>query len=191
MFISSTLRLRESCFSAIRLPAHRFSTCTTARISVGEYLPVGINLYEKSPSHTVDLGKETVSVKKALVIGVPAAFSPACSGTHIPQYISSFEKLKAKGIIKLYILSVNDVFVMNHWKKSMDLGDKLIHFLADPAGKYTQALNLGFDATDLLGGNRSKRYALIVENGQVQKIFVEPDNTGVDVSRAEAVIKEI
>ena len=78
---------------------------------------------------------------------------------------------------------------MNAWGKSLDKdGSSGIRFLGDPAGKFTRALDLEFEAAAFLGTNRSKRYAIVVEDGKVKSINVEPDNIGTEVSTAEKAL---
>lgn len=140
---------------------------------------------EGSPGNKISLAKELKGHSKALVLGVPAAFSPSCSAQHVPGYIN------AKTEIPTFVVSVNDAFVMKAWGESIPGSrDAGIRFLADPGAKLTNALDLAFDGTAVFGGPRSKRYALLVKDGRVAKMFVEPDNTGVDVSGAENVLKE-
>ena len=93
----------------------------------------------------------------------------------IPGYLTS-DKLKSAG--KVFVVSVNDAFVMKAWAKSLD-ADKSsgIRFLGDPAGNFTRALDVEFEAAAILGNNRSKRYALLTDNGKVTKVAIEPDNS--------------
>jgi 2-Cys peroxiredoxin 5 len=79
---------------------------------------------------------------------------------------------------------------MNAWGKSLSsqFGDSPIRYLADPACKFTRALDLEFEAAPLLGTNRSKRYAMVVKNGKVERIEVEPDNVGANVSTADKIL---
>jgi 2-Cys peroxiredoxin 5 len=84
----------------------------------------------------------------------------------------------------VYVVSVNDAFVMKAWKDALVAGSvsgSKIHFLADPSAAFTNAVQMAFDdAKAIFGGERSKRYAIVVEEGKVQSVHVEPDNTGVD-----------
>ncbi|KAK5049578.1 hypothetical protein LTR84_004507 [Exophiala bonariae] len=150
-------------------------------VKQGDSVP-NVDLFEDSPGNKVNLADE-LSSGKGLIIGVPAAFSPGCSDSHIPGYLSS-DKLKSAG--KVYVVSVNDAFVMKAWGKSLD-ADKSsgIRFLADPSGKFAKAWDVDFDASGLLGNYRSKRYAVAVENGKVVKASVEPDNVGISDSAAD------
>jgi len=153
-------------------------------VKQGDSIP-NIDLFEDSPGNKFNLAQE-LSSGKGVIIGVPAAFSPGCSDTHIPGYIGS-EKLKDAG--KVFVVSVNDAFVMKAWGKSLDESKKSgIRFLADPAGEFTRAWDVEFDAAKFLGNNRSKRYAVLTENGKVTKVAVEPDNTGITISAADKLL---
>ncbi|KAL9069897.1 MAG: hypothetical protein Q9161_005211 [Pseudevernia consocians] len=153
-------------------------------VKVGASIP-NVDLVEASPSDKVNLSKELAS-GKGLIIGVPAAFSPSCSATHIPGYVSS-DKLKNAG--KVFVVSVNDPFVMKAWGATLDPSSKSdIRFLGDPSGEFTKDLDLSFDSAAVFGQDRSKRYALVVEDGKVKSAHVEPDNTGVNESAAEKVL---
>ncbi|KAK7757358.1 hypothetical protein SLS62_000370 [Diatrype stigma] len=170
-------------------PLRQFHATPRAFVSVGDAIPDLDVLVEDSPGNKVNLGKELGSGSgkgEGLIIGVPAAFSGACSTTHVPGYINH-PKLKGAG--KVFVVSVNDPFVMKAWSEQLDPGKKSgIRFVGDPTGEFTKALDLGFDAYAIFGGVRSKRYALVVENGKVKSVHVEPDNTGTSVSLAEKVL---
>ncbi|KAL8732919.1 MAG: hypothetical protein Q9181_003786 [Wetmoreana brouardii] len=167
------------------IPARRtFTTTSPAFVGVGDRIP-DIELVEGSPGNKVNLAKELKG--KGVIIGVPAAFSPSCSAAHIPGYLNS-PFLKAAG--QVFVVSVNDAFVMKAWGATLDPTDKSgIRFLGDPDARFTEALDLSFESASLFGNNRSKRYALVVEDGKVKEAHVEPDNTGVDVSSADKVLK--
>ncbi|KAJ5949444.1 hypothetical protein N7454_001028 [Penicillium verhagenii] len=123
---------------------------------------------------------------KGVIVGVPAAFSPACSSTHVPGFINH-PKLKEAG--QVFVVAVNDPFVTKAWAESLDPSGKSgIRFLGDPTAKFNEALDLTFDSTSIFGNIRSKRYALLVEDGKVKEAFVEPDNAGLNVSAAEKVL---
>ncbi|KAF2835191.1 AhpC/TSA family protein [Patellaria atrata CBS 101060] len=166
------------------LPTRQFHSTSRAFVKVGDSIPSNVELMEDSPGNKVDIAKELKG--KGLIIGVPAAFSPSCSASHIPGYINN-PKLKDAG--NVFVVSVNDAFVMKAWKNDLDPSNKSgIRFLADPAATLTSALDLTFDGSALFGGPRSKRYCLVIEDGKVKATHVEPDNTGVDVSAAEKVL---
>ncbi|KAF2402568.1 Redoxin [Trichodelitschia bisporula] len=177
-----SLLLRRTTASRSIL-ARQFHTSPRTLVKIGDRVP-SIEVYEDSPGNTVNLAKELQG--KGLIIGVPAAYSPACSASHIPGYINS-AKLSSAGPV--FVVSVNDAFVMKAWGKDLDPSGKSgIRFVADPAGKFTKALDLEFDGKAIFGNDRSKRYALVIEGGKVKSAFVEPDNTGLEVSKAENVL---
>ncbi|KAG0337106.1 Peroxiredoxin-5, mitochondrial [Podila humilis] len=147
-------------------------------------------LHRATPADTVDPAELFGSVKKAVLIGVPGAFTPGCSKQHIPGYLKHFDDLKNKGVDLIGCVSVNDAFVMHAWAKDLKVGDK-IDMLADPQGNFVKSLGLDFDASAALGGHRSKRFALVLENGKITKAFVEPNNTGLSVSLAENLLNEL
>lgn len=153
-------------------------------VQVGDAVP-SVILSEGTPDNKINLDKE-LAEGKGLVIGVPAAFSPTCSDTHIPEYIKS-ASLSSAG--KVFVVSVNDAFVMNAWGKSLDPEKSSgIRFLADAGAALTKAWSVDFDASSVLGGVRSKRYAITTENGKVSSIHIEPDNTGLNVCAARQIL---
>ncbi|KAF4535711.1 Tsa family protein [Lasiodiplodia theobromae] len=170
----------------VRPRAAQFHASARACVRVGDAVP-DVELMEASPGNKLSIAKELKG--KGLIIGVPAAYSPACSSSHIPGYISH-PKLAAAG--QVFVVSVNDPFVPNRMKAWGDVldpaGKSGIRFIADPAGSFTKALDLSFDSRAIFGNERSKRYALVVEDGKVKEAHVEPDNTGVNVSAADKVL---
>jgi 2-Cys peroxiredoxin 5 len=135
-----------------------------------------LDLVEDSPGNKVNLANELKG--KGVIIGVPAAFSPACSASHIPGFINH-PKLKEAG--QVFVVAVNDPFVTKAWATSLDpTGKSGVRFLGDPSGEFTKALDLSFESSAIFGNDRSKRYALLVENGKVKEAFVEPDNIGLN-----------
>ncbi|KAF9128645.1 Peroxiredoxin-5, mitochondrial [Mortierella sp. 14UC] len=155
-------------------------------------------LQRSSPSDTVNPAELFGSAKKAVLIGVPGAFTPGTylvlthgsNQTHVPGYLKHFDELKKKGVELIGCVSVNDAFVMDAWGKDLNVGDK-VTMLADPQGKFVKDLGLDFDASGALGGHRAKRFALVLENGKITKAFVEPNNTGLSVTLAENLLKEL
>lgn len=167
------------------LQSRGIQTSRKMLIKVGERLPNINVLVEDSPGNKLNL-REVIKEDKALIIGVPAAFSPSCSNSHIPGYISHF-KLKEAG--QVFVVAVNDPFVTRAWADSLDpTRCSGIRFLGDPTAKFTEALDLAFDGGAIFGGPRSKRYALKINRGVVHFMYVEPDNTGVNVSAAKNVL---
>ncbi|KAF6804464.1 Peroxiredoxin-5, mitochondrial [Colletotrichum sojae] len=164
-----------------------FHSTPRAFVKVGDAIPDVPVLVENSPGNKVSLAEEFSKVKKGIIIGVPAAFSPACSATHVPGYINH-PKLKEAGSV--FVVSVNDPFVMKAWGDQLDPANETgIRFLGDPTAEFTKLLDLTFDSVPIFGDTRGKRYALVVEDGKVKEAHVEPDNIGTKVSLAENVLK--
>ena len=153
-------------------------------IAIGASLP-SAELHEGTPGNPVDPA-EAFATGKHIVFAVPGAFTPGCSKTHLPGYIEQADALKAKGIASIACISVNDAFVMDAWGQAHGAGDK-VRMLADPQGAFTQALGLEVQAA-ALGGLRSKRYAMVVENGTVTDLQVEPDGFGLSCSLAPELL---
>jgi len=127
---------------------------------------------------------------KIVVVGVPGAFTPPCS-SQVPGYLQHADAFAAKGVAGIYIVAVNDQFTTAAWKEKLGGSHNLVHFLADDTGAFTKAAGLSFDASGLLGGTRSQRYAAIVNNGVVEHIFVEDEAPSVTVTGAEKVLAAI
>jgi peroxiredoxin len=138
-----------------------------------------------------DKGPEAVTTeslfgaKKVVLFAVPGAFTPGCSMTHLPGYVVNADKIKAMGVDSIICLSVNDAFVMDAWGKAQN-ADEIV-MLADGNGEFTAKLGLELDGSGFGLGQRSQRFAMIVENGTVTHLNVE-EGPGVDVSSAETMM---
>src|SRR5437870_9946194 len=109
--------------------------------------------------------------KKVVLFAVPGAFTPTCHKNHLPGFVKNAEAIKAKGVSTIAVTGVNDVFVMNAWKKAS--GADAIEFLADGSGNFAKAMGLTADLTERGLGVRSQRYAMLVDDGVVKAINVE------------------
>jgi len=157
-------------------------------IKVGDSVP-DVDLFETTPANKVKLTELTAG-KKAVVFAVPGAFTPGCSKTHLPGYVSDFDKIKSKGVDVVACIAVNDPFVMDAWGKANGADGK-VRMLADPAGAFSKAVDLTIDLSAVLGNVRSKRYAMIVEDGKVKALEVEPDGTGLTCSLSNAIVDKL
>ncbi|KAI8061846.1 Redoxin [Gilbertella persicaria] len=166
-----------------------FSNTSRLFIAEGDKIP-NIEVQLKSPAETVKTA-DFFQGKKAILFGVPGAFTPGCSKSHLPGYIHQAKELKKKGIDTIACVAINDAFVMNEWGKAHQAEENGVTLLADFKGEFAKAMELDFDATGALGNHRFKRFAAILDNGKVQKLFVEPDNTGLKVSLVENVAKHL
>ena len=127
---------------------------------------------------------------KAIVIGVPGAFTKVCSAKHLPGYVSNYEEAKKKGVTKIICVSVNDPNVMKAWGDNQNVGDK-IFMVADPYCEFTKSIGAEIDRIDKGLGMRSARYTMLVENNVIKSIKEEEDTATCEVSAAENFIKEI
>ncbi|MFZ4735974.1 MAG: peroxiredoxin [Bradymonadia bacterium] len=156
-------------------------------IQVGDTLPA-IPLHEGNPKTTVSL-PELFAGKKGVLFAVRGAFTPGCSKTHLPGYVADFEALQHKGIDVVVCVSVNDAFVMDAWGKAHGADGK-VRMLADPAGDFTKAVGLDVNAA-VLGGLRSTRYSMVIEDGKVKSLNVEPDGFGLTCSLSNALLEQL
>ncbi|MFT5162990.1 MAG: peroxiredoxin [Alteromonadaceae bacterium] len=154
-------------------------------IQINDKMPaVTLNVFgEKGPQDvTTD---ELFANKKVVLFAVPGAFTPGCSMTHLPGFVANADKIKAKGVDRIICLSVNDAFVMHAWGEAQNASE--IIMLADGNGQLSEALGLTQDASANCMGVRAQRFAMIVEDGVVTTLNVEPVR-GVDVSSAETML---
>ncbi|HEY5717179.1 MAG TPA: glutathione peroxidase [Motiliproteus sp.] len=127
--------------------------------------------------------------KTVVVFALPGAFTPTCSSSHVPRYNELADKLQDAGVDAIYCLSVNDAFVMDAWKQQQQ-ADK-IQFLPDGNGDFSAALGMLVDKESLGFGKRSWRYSMLVRNGIIEKMFIEPDLPGdpFQVSDADTMLR--
>ena len=128
---------------------------------------------------------EIFAGKKVLLFAVPGAFTPGCSMTHLPGYVVNADKIKAAGVDTIVCMAVNDAFVMDAWGKAQNAEELLM--LADGNGEFTAALGLELDGSGFGLGHRSQRFAMLVDDGTITHLNVEP-GAGVDVSSAETLM---
>jgi glutathione-dependent peroxiredoxin len=132
---------------------------------------------------------ELFARRRVIVFALPGAFTPTCSTAHVPGYVALLHEFKAAGIDDVICLSVNDPFVMEAWQRSEKAEG--IHFIADPFAEFTRAMNMAVDQHEALLGTRSWRYSMLVDDGKIEKMFIEPDVPGdpFEVSDAETMFE--
>ena len=130
---------------------------------------------------------ELLSNKKVIIFGVPGAFTPTCSENHLPSFIKSYDQIKNKNIDDIYCLAVNDKFVMESWLSSYSNGRK-IKGIADGNAEISRALELTSDKTLSFMGLRCKRFAMIVHNSNIIKIFIEEPGE-FEITSAKNILK--
>jgi len=115
---------------------------------------------------------ELFNGRKVIVIALPGAFTPTCSSTHLPGYEKKYEEIISHGIDDIYCLSVNDAFSMYQWSKNLKI--EKIKMLPDGNGDFTRLMGMLVKKENLGFGYRSWRYSMLVENGELKKLFSEP-----------------
>jgi peroxiredoxin len=159
-------------------------------IQVGDTLPADLKLKEMGDSGPKDVTVgEVFKGKKVVLFAVPGAFTPTCSMKHLPGFLEQASAIKAKGVDEIVCLSVNDAFVMGAWGNANNAKGK-VRMLADGNGEFTKALGLALDASGFGMGTRSQRYAMIVKDGKIEHLLVEP-GPGLSVSSAESVLAKL
>ena len=154
-------------------------------IQVGDKIPACTMKIMGEQGPTDITTEEIFAGKKVVLFAVPGAFTPGCSLTHLPGYVVNADKIKASGVDSIVCMAVNDAFVMDAWGKSQNAEELLM--LADGNGEFTAALGLELDGSGFGLGTRSQRFAIVVEDGTVSHLNVEP-GAGVDVSSAETIM---
>ncbi|XP_011897270.1 PREDICTED: peroxiredoxin-5, mitochondrial isoform X1 [Cercocebus atys] len=177
-----------------------------APIKVGDAIPA-VEVFEGEPGNKVNLA-ELFKGKKGVLFGVPGAFTPGCSKTHLPGFVEQAEALKAKGVQVLACLSVNDAFVTGEWGRAHKAEGK-VRLLADPTGAFGKETDLLLDDSlvSIFGNRRLKslqaqaeaagwallsgRFSMVVQDGIVKALNVEPDGTGLTCSLAPSIISQL
>lgn len=158
-------------------------------ISVGDRLP-STTFVKATPD-----GPEQVSSddffkgRKVALFAVPGAFTPTCSARHLPGYLESADALKAKGVDEIACTAVNDAFVLGAWSQGSNADGK-VTMLADGNGDFAKATGLTMDGSKFGMGQRSQRYAMIVNDGVVEQLEVEAPGE-FKVSSAEHLLSKL
>jgi glutaredoxin/glutathione-dependent peroxiredoxin len=159
-------------------------------IKVGDRLPsakVRVMTPEGPAWKTTD---ELFKGKKAVLFGVPGAFTGTCHKSHMPGFVQNADAFKQKGVDMIAVTSVNDHFVMDAWKEASGAAGK-IEFLADGNGELAKALDLTFDGSGNGLGTRSRRYSMVIDDGIAKTINIEEVPGKVDLSSAENLLKAL
>jgi glutaredoxin/glutathione-dependent peroxiredoxin len=158
-------------------------------IKVGEKLPSVTLKYMNKDGMQTATTDELFKGKKAVLFGLPGAFTPTCSAKHLPGFVTHHEELKNKGVELVACLSVNDAFVMDAWGKAQNAGEKVL-MLADGNGDFAKATGLTMDGTGYGMGLRTSRWAMVLDDGKVKTLNIEAPGA-FEVSSAESVIKAL
>lgn len=158
-------------------------------IAVGDSIPA-VRLQRLTDEGMVDIDTGAIfgPGRKVVLFAVPGAFTPTCSATHLPGFVAQADALRAKGVDEIVCLSVNDPHVMKAWADAHGAGDK-VSMLPDGSAVFTRALGMELDFTARGWGIRCKRFAMIVEDGKVVSLGIDP--VGVDLSGASACLAKL
>jgi glutaredoxin-like protein len=157
----------------------------------GERVP-NITFRTRNDSQWVDITTdELFKGKTVIVFSLPGAFTPTCSSTHVPGYNELAKTFKENGVDDIICVSVNDTFVMNEWKKTQEADN--ITFIPDGNGEFSEQMGMLVDKENLGFGKRSWRYSMLVTDGVIKKMFIEPEVEGdpFEVSDAETMLNYI
>jgi glutaredoxin-like protein len=151
-----------------------------------------VNFRIRRDHQWLDLSTDDVfSGKTIVVFSLPGAFTPTCSSTHVPRYNQLAPTLKQHGVDEVICISVNDAFVMNEWGNAQKADN--VTFLPDGNGDFSRGMGMLVSKQDLGFGDRSWRYSMLVKDGVIEKMFIEPDLPGdpFEVSDADTMLNYI
>jgi len=159
-------------------------------ISVGDKLPDATFYVMGDEGPATRTTNDVFGGKKVVLFAVPGAFTPTCHRNHMPGFVDNVEAIKAKGVDDICVVACNDVFVVDAWN-DISGGNGKITALADPNAEFAKALGKDLDLTEHGLGMRSRRYAMVVEDGKVTA-FNEDDNPGeATASSAANILKAL
>jgi peroxiredoxin len=159
-------------------------------ISVGDRVPAATFNTMTPDGPAPKTSDDIFKGKKVVLFAVPGAFTPTCHKNHMPGFVKNADAIKAKGIDTIAVTAVNDVFVMDAWKKASGAEGK-IEFLADGSAAFAKAIGLSLDASARGLGVRSQRYCMVVDDGVVKSISVEDTPGKAELSGADNLLKSI
>ena len=157
----------------------------------GQRIP-NVTFHTRQGDEWVDVTSgELFDGKTVIVFSLPGAFTPTCSSSHVPRFNQLAPVFKANGVDDIICMSVNDTFIMNEWKE--DQNADAITFIPDGNGEFTEGMGMLVDKNQLGFGKRSWRYSMLVKDGVVEKMFIEPEVEGdpFEVSDADTMLRHI
>lgn len=157
-------------------------------IAVGDPIPAATLQHFSDGVQPIDTAS-LFGGKRVVLFSVPGAFTPTCSERHLPGFVEHFDAIRAKGVDTIACMSVNDAFVMQAWGRDQSIPEGLL-MLADGNAEFSKAIGLEMDASRYGMGLRSKRFALVANDGVVEHLAVEAPGE-FKVSSAEAVLAAI
>jgi peroxiredoxin len=158
-------------------------------IKVGDRLPNATFTVMTAEGPKPKTTDEIFKGRKVVLFAVPGAFTPTCNNNHLPGFVKNAASIKGKGIDTIAVTGVNDVFVMNAWKKASNAD--AIEFLADGSANFAKSVGLTADLTERGLGVRSARYCMVVDDGVVKTLNVEDAPGKADISGADNLMKSL
>jgi peroxiredoxin len=159
-------------------------------IAVGDRLPEATFKVKTADGLADVTTAELTKGKRVALFAVPGAYTPTCSAKHLPSFLDNAAALKAKGIDTIACVAVNDAFVMEAWGKAHNVEGKVL-MLSDGNAAFTQALGLEFDGAGAGLGTRSRRYAMLIDDGVVKALNVETSPGLMEVSSADRLLEAL
>ena len=159
-------------------------------IKVGDRLPNATFRVMTSEGPRPKTTDEAFKGRKVALFAIPGAFTPTCSNLHLPSFLKNADAIKAKGVHAIAVTGVNDVFVMEAWKKATGADGK-IDFLADGNGEFAKGIDLAFDGSAAGLGTRVKRFSMLVDDGVVKAVHVEDAPGKCELTSGQALLKDL
>lgn len=160
-------------------------------IKVGDRLPKVTFRVMTSQGPQTKTTDDVFMSRKVALFAVPGAFTPTCSNNHLPGFIKHADTIKSRDVDIIAVTAVNDVFVMDAWRRMSDPGSRIDLYLADGNADFAKAVGLDVDDSDKGRGIRSKRYSMIVKDGIVTTLNIEDAPGKAEISGAENLIKQL
>ena len=156
----------------------------------GDTLP-DVTLKQMTAEGPIDVSvKDYTAGRKVVIFALPGAFSPTCSEQHLPGFVEHSKAIRAKGVAAIACMSTADFLVMDAWGKTRDTGEA-VDMLSDGNHEFTRAVDMAIDLSAHGLGERSTRYAMIVDDGKISWIGIEDNPGGATVSGAESVLQQL
>ena len=158
-------------------------------ISVGDQIPDTVLFEMTGQGPAAVQARDVFAGRTVALFAVPGAFTPTCTANHLPAYVAAADALKQKGVDAIVCMSVNDPFVLQAWGESVD-GATAVRILSDGNASFTKALGLVLDGSGFGLGTRAQRFSMLVRDGMVRALHLEPDPSVVKVSGPDTLLEE-
>lgn len=160
-------------------------------ISTGDTLPNATLLFMGDDGPASVSIADKITDRKVVIFGLPGAYTGVCTTAHVPSFMRTAEAFKAKGVDEIICVAVNDPFVMQAWGEATGATDAGITLLGDAESEFTKAIGMNFSAGPVGFVDRSKRYAMLVDNGVVQILNAEDSPGECEISAGETLLEQM